>query len=215
MADDKWVGVGVWKLVGEGMSTSDTIGALATALVAAQADMANATVNRENSHFKNRYADLAAIRDATLPALNKNGLAIIQTTQIIDAGAVLVTRLAHKSGEWIEGTYPLPTGVAPQVLGSALTYARRYSWAAVCGVASEEDDDGEATRIAPAQANGKHANGNGITAEQLTTLRGAIKEVDADEASFCKYLKIDALAKLPASQYQLAMAALDAKRARQ
>lgn len=203
------------------MSTSDTINELATALVAAQIEMTNATVNRENSHFKNRYADLAAIREATLPALNKNGLAIVQTTQIGDAGAVLVTRLVHKGGQWIESVYPLPTAAAPQVLGSALTYARRYSWAAVCGIASEEDDDAEVTRTDHARPK---ANGNGhtvpaqsgaITAEQVKTLRSAIDEVGADETAFTRYLKVAKLEGLPAAEYTRALAALDAKRARQ
>ncbi len=193
------------------MSTSETINELATALVTAQTAMTNATVNRENSHFKNRYADLAAIRDATLPALNKNGLAIMQTTQITDAGAVLVTRLAHKSGQWIEGVYPLPTGVAPQILGSALTYARRYSWAAICGVASEEDDDAEIAT--------KGKNGNGvqhpatITAAQVKTLRNAIQEVSADEHNFLAWMKAARIEDIPAELYPKALAALDSKRA--
>jgi hypothetical protein len=54
----------------------------------------------------------------------------------------LVTRLAHSSGQFIESTYPLPIVDRPHIMGSAITYARRYSWAAICGIAAEEDEDG-------------------------------------------------------------------------
>lgn len=120
---------------------------LAVALVKAQSKMQNAAMNKTNPHFKSKFADLAAVREATLPALNENGLSILQTTHQ-DIGPdgqflfYLRTTLLHSSGEKIEGVYPLPRNLdKPQALGSALTYARRYSWAAMCGIASDEDDD--------------------------------------------------------------------------
>lgn len=115
---------------------------LATALAKAQSEMSNAAFNKVNPHFKNKYADLAAIRDAVMPALNKHGLALVQMTAIHDGAMTLVTRILHESGEIIESQYPLPMAARPQELGSALTYARRYSMAAICGIAAEEDDDG-------------------------------------------------------------------------
>jgi hypothetical protein len=55
------------------------------------------------------------------------------------------TVLMHESGEWIKGTISLiPKADDPQSVGSALTYARRYSLSAILGVASEEDDDANA-----------------------------------------------------------------------
>lgn len=200
------------------MSTSETINELATALAAAQAAMTNAPLNKVNPHYKNKYADLAAIRDATLPVLNKHGLALIQTTEISDAGAVLVTRLAHKSGQWIEGVYPLPLQAdKPQIMGSALTYARRYAWAAICGITADEDDDAETASKPKTNGNGvRPVESSGpISADQLKTLRVGIIEAGADEAKFAEYLKVPDLARLPASQFQRALEALDAKRARQ
>jgi hypothetical protein len=126
---------------------SDTIGKLSEALAKAQGEMESATFNRVNPHFKSKYADLASCRAAVTPALSRNGLAVTQVTQlIVDADVlrlVLVTRLTHTSGEWIESAYPLPYAPdRPQVMGSALTYARRYALSAITGIASEEDDDG-------------------------------------------------------------------------
>jgi hypothetical protein len=118
---------------------------LTAALATAQSEMPNASLNRVNPHFKSKYADLAAIRAATLPSLNKYGMSLTQFTKIRDGEFILITRLQHTTGEFLESEYPLPTQLdKPQVMGSALTYARRYSWASMCGVFAEDDDDANA-----------------------------------------------------------------------
>jgi hypothetical protein len=120
-------------------------------LAAAQAEMGNAAYNRTNPHFKSKYADFAAVREATLPVLTKHGFAIMQTTEFVDGVILLKTELAHKSGDSRWSVYPIAPGT-PQQQGSALTYARRYSWSAITGIASEEDDDGNAaTQTKPSQ----------------------------------------------------------------
>jgi hypothetical protein len=63
-------------------------------------------------------------------------------------GLLLVTRLGHTSGQEIKSVYPIPYSDKPHVMGSALTYAKRYSWAAICGIAAEEDDDANAANDA-------------------------------------------------------------------
>ncbi len=93
-------------------------------------------------------------------------------SQSIDAeSASLITRLAaHISGEWVEASYPLQLDQAPQALGSALTYGRRYSLQALVCVASEDDDDGAAAQ--PTSAKKKTApvvrppKGEGISLAQ-------------------------------------------------
>jgi hypothetical protein len=113
------------------------------ALAKAQGEMQNAILNKVNPHFRSKYADLPTIRDATIPTLAKNGLSVTQFTRVHEGNLVLVTRLAHSCGEFVEGEYPLPFAVdKPQAMGSAMTYARRYGLAAMCGIAAEEDDDG-------------------------------------------------------------------------
>jgi hypothetical protein len=140
---------------------------LAEALSKAQSEMKNAVLNRTNPHFRSKYADLSAVREATLPALTKNGLAITQTMQMQDGGMRLITRLHHISGEFLTSEFPLPMQVdKPQVVGSATTYARRYCWAAICGIASDEDDDAEVAQ----------ANGNGM-AKTSAALSGPIGQL--------------------------------------
>lgn len=136
----------------------------------AQAEMSNATLNKVNPHFKSKYADLAGIRDTVTPVLSKHGLSIVQFTQLTNIGFCLITRLLHESGQYIEGQYPLPELLdKPQAMGSAVTYARRYTLSAMCGIAAEEDDDGEAAQAAnggrqpKAKAGGGNAAGAGFS----------------------------------------------------
>lgn len=118
---------------------------LIEALVGAQTELKNVLTTKTNPHFKSRYADLASVRDAVTPILTKYGLAVAQLGDIVNGAFILRTRLMHVSGQCLESIYPLPTLLdTPQKMGSAVTYARRYSLAAILGIASEEDDDAEA-----------------------------------------------------------------------
>lgn len=128
------------------MTTSENIGALAAALAKAQGQMKNATLNKtvKTDKYTFRFADLPQVRDTVTPALTANGIAVVQ---VID-GDTVVTRLIHDSGEWVESVCPIPHGQTMQALGSAITYARRYSLSAICGISSEEDDDGGASTAA-------------------------------------------------------------------
>lgn len=86
------------------------------------------------------YADLALISREVLPLLGKVGLSFTSRPTINDEGKfVLMYELRHVSGEMLEGEYPL-SGGSPQEIGSAITYARRYTLCAVTGVAPDDDD---------------------------------------------------------------------------
>ena len=71
----------------------------------------------------------------------------------------------HSSGEWIGGVYPVrPAQNTPQGMGSAITYARRYSLSAMLGLAADDDDDGNAAsgqQAAQRQTEQRQTNGNG------------------------------------------------------
>ena len=122
---------------------SESINEISAALAKAQASMKAAVFNKTNPHFKNKYADLAAVLDAIRKPLSDNGLAVTQTSEMRNGTFCLVTRLCHSSGQWIAGEYPLPAQATPQQLGSALTYARRYSLSAIACIAADEDDAAE------------------------------------------------------------------------
>jgi hypothetical protein len=126
---------------------SETINDLSAALAKAQAVMKSAPFDRTNPHFKNKYATLASVIDTIRAPLAEHGLSYTQAPEIRDGGFVLVTTLRHVSGQFVQCEWPLPTGVRPQELGSALTYARRYSLSALVCIAADDDDDAEGARV--------------------------------------------------------------------
>lgn len=126
---------------------SATIGHLAKALAAAQKGIKVAQKDATNPHFRSRYSDLQSIDEAARPHLCAQGIAITQGVGADEGYAWCQTMLVHsETGEWMSCTLRLPVGKwDAQGIGSALTYARRYSLAAMVAVPSgEADDDGEA-----------------------------------------------------------------------
>jgi hypothetical protein len=128
------------------MIKSESISALSASLAKAQGELENASKNANNSHFKSRYADLAELLNTVRPVLSKHGLAVIQMPSF-DSGVVSIeTLLTHSSGEYVSSICSAPvTKQDAQGVGSAITYLRRYSLAAFCGIAQEDDDGNEAT----------------------------------------------------------------------
>ena len=103
----------------------------------------------KNPFFNSMYADLATVLDAIRPKLGENDLALIQAPDVVDGKVGITTMLMHVSGEWIKsGLYMTPKDAQnPQVLGSILTYIRRYSAPGYAMIASEDDDDGNAAAV--------------------------------------------------------------------
>jgi len=129
---------------------SNEINELFEALSKAQAEMVGAKKGSENPFFKSKYADLQSILEAVREPLAKHDLCVTQTVNSPDVGsAVITTTLGHKSGQWMQGNCPIiNTKGDAQGMGSAITYARRYSLAAICGIA-QMDDDGNTAVTAP------------------------------------------------------------------
>ena len=128
------------------MSQSETINELAAALSKAQGEMQAAIKDKINPFFKSSYADLGSVWDAARPVLSKYGLCVMQTTEINSDGSkiIMVTTLAHTSGQWVKSFLPLnPAKNDSQGIGAAITYLRRYSLSAIVGVVCDNDDDGE------------------------------------------------------------------------
>jgi len=121
---------------------------IATALVKAQRQFQPALKTSTNPHFKSRYADLSACVEAVMGGLNDNGIALVQQLHEAEHGVTVETVFIHESGEMLNcGKLFVPaTKQDAQGFGSALTYARRYSLMAACGIAPEDDDGNAASR---------------------------------------------------------------------
>jgi hypothetical protein len=128
------------------MQSSGTIKEIATALSKFQAEVKNPANSANNPFFKSKYAPLNEILNDVRPLLAKNGLSILQFPSGDGQNIVVTTALLHDSGEWIESEPLVLKAVKadPQGAGSCITYARRYAVAAILGISSEDDDDGNA-----------------------------------------------------------------------
>jgi len=127
---------------------------IASALVKAQKEFGPALKTHTNPAFRSRYADLSACVEAVIDALNNNDIFLMQPTHECTDGVIVETIFIHSSGEQISsGKLHVPaTKHDAQGYGSALTYARRYSLMAACGIAPEDDDGNNASKPKPAPA---------------------------------------------------------------
>lgn len=119
--------------------TKGLVGALAKVLKTVE----NPTKNCTNPAFKSKYADLSSVLAAARKAVADQGLTFTQVTYMDGPQTVLQTILMSDDGGYVTCDYPVtPVMNDPQGMGSALTYARRYSLCSVLGIVADDDDDG-------------------------------------------------------------------------
>ena len=124
---------------------------IASAFVKAKQAFGPALKDKTNPAFRSKYADLGACIDAVDDALLANGIAFYHETSEDLTGITVETVFLHESGETMRfGKLHVPASKQdPQGYGSALTYCRRYSLMAACGIAPEDDDGNQASKPAP------------------------------------------------------------------
>lgn len=136
------------------MNKSESIGALSKALSIAQSKIENASKNAANPHFKSKYADLAEVLNTMRPVFAECGLSFVQFPTFDSGVAHVETILMHESGEWLSSVSSAPVSKQDaQGVGSATTYLRRYSLAAMAGIAQEDDDANSAVGKSDNKAN--------------------------------------------------------------
>jgi hypothetical protein len=182
---------------------------IAAALAAAQMEMGKALKSANNPHFKSKYADLASVSDACMPALNAHGIAVIQPTTDDEAGRYVETILLHgDSGETLKCRVPLIVSKNDmQGYGSAVTYARRYGLMSMAGI-SPEDDDGNAAAKSPPVVEPSRS----ISADQFTVLRDLIEETGTDIDKFLTAYRVETLPEFPANMFEKAKGQLERKK---
>jgi hypothetical protein len=174
------------------------------AIAAAKAEIKPVIRNR-TGHNNKAYADFAAVATAVDPIISKHGLSYrFRTKQ--DERISVTCVLSHKAGHYEETTLAGPADTtgnknAIQAIGSTLTYLQRYSLVQALGLAASNDDDGNGS-----------SSGDTLSEEQLARVVDLADEVGADKRLFCKYMKVESLAAIPAAQFSRAIDALNAKR---
>lgn len=124
---------------------------IAGALAKAQGEMANPGFDTVNPHFRNKFASLAAVRNAVVPIMAKHGIFVSQDLVSHEGAVSCTTILTHSSGQQMRfGPLVLPVSKNDaQGFGSAATYCRRYSLMAVACVVGDDDDDANAATGKP------------------------------------------------------------------
>ncbi len=173
------------------MNRSESISSIAKALSQFQNEVVQPEKSASNPHFKSKYVPLDNVVKSIADTAPKYGLSYIQTSVTESEKAGVQTLLMHESGEWMEfEPFLLPIGQksTPQAVGSAITYARRYTLSSIFGIASETDDDGNTasdnaknnpSTNAPVMASTDQIKTLG---KMVTTLAGVLG-VDAKELS--------------------------------
>ena len=131
----------------ESQERSTTLAELTKALIKVQRSVNGAKPNKSNPHLKNKYADLASVWDTCRELLAENGLAVMHTFKESPSAETVtcVATLLHESGEFMTSSLTMKPGkTTPQEMGSAITYARRYTLAALVGIVVDDDDDANA-----------------------------------------------------------------------
>ena len=154
-------------------------GAFAKAFITAQGTIEAIKKDNENGGFKgSKYADLATVVAAIVPAMNKAGIAVLQSPAFDGEMVTITTTLLHESGATVTSDLRLrPSKSDPQGVGSAITYGRRYSLLAVAGVAPEDDDGNAASGPRQAPNEPKAAPKPPTLAERAGRLSSTLKTV--------------------------------------
>jgi hypothetical protein len=164
------------------MQSSEHIDQLITALCLARpalpriAKNKRVTVKSDRGTYDFDYATLDVILDAVCPVLATQGLVVLCGGDAAPDGSVVVTtRLAHRSGQWIESMIHVGKPTRLQDLGSAITYGKRYGITAILGIQADDDDDGnqvDGNAVVPRQAPARRVtstNGHAPAVAQPTT----------------------------------------------
>lgn len=166
------------------------------ALCKAQSEIRAAEYDGKNPYFKSNYSTLSSVVKASRHPLSKNGLSIMQIIDSVEGKTYLKTRLAHVSGEYIESKFELPLDTISgdkkwHAIGSAITYARRYSLSAILGMisGSDKDDDGNKAEF--------------IDEKQITILEDLLNQFDIIERNdLCKTMKVDKIETIAKNKYK-------------
>lgn len=182
------------------MNTSENINELADALCKAQSQMVGAVKESNNPFFKKNYADLGSVIKAIKEPFSQNGLSYTQFPFTTDNGAGVCTRLMHKSGQWLEMEYVLPTVKKdPQSFGSAITYARRYALQSIAGIPVKDDD----AELAMDRST--------ILEDQAIEIKKLVELSGADEKRFLSHAKAESINSILAVDFDRLKKNLQAK----
>jgi hypothetical protein len=169
---------------------------------------------KKNTHTNSTYADLAAIEEQAMPVIYAHGFGVsFQPDGYNELGELLIKwEISHAGGYVRNGIGAIPVDGAgakgnvnktgTQAFGSTATYGRRYLLCMLFNISTGDDRDG----------NKVEETGDPINEEQAATIRDLIAATNSDIEKFCTYFRIEAVPRLPASQFDRAVKSLQSKK---
>jgi hypothetical protein len=150
------------------------------------------------------HATLSNVTDKINVRLSEEGLSASWLTKQANGKVSVTCKITHVMGHSEETTLSADPDVSGnknpiQAIGSAISYLERYTILALTGLATRDMDNDCGEQI-------EH-----ISEEQLSAITDYINELGVDEAKFCQFMKVDDLTRIPASDYNKAVAALKQK----
>ena len=167
---------------------------IAIALVKAQKEMQTPKKGSINPFFKNKYADLNDVLEAVVPALNNNGVVVLQPLVYQDGKNFVRTVLMHESGDIFDSFTEVFMSKQndAQSYGSGVSYARRYALSSICGIGSEDDDGQKAVKPSAPIIPITDDNFEKLLKEPKTTIEQYLKAVELGQRK-CTQVQILAL----------------------
>ena len=159
------------------MKMSESITAIAPALVKAQALIEDAVKDSNNPAFRSKYADLSAVLAVIRKPMADNDLCVLQSPVRADGGVEVETMILHKSGEWIGQSCFIPiTKVDAHGTGSGITYGRRYGLMSIFCIGTEDDDGNTSVERGPAPKQAAAPAPSIVSAQKQLEIRAVAKE---------------------------------------
>ncbi|WBA79587.1 ERF family protein [Endozoicomonas sp. GU-1] len=190
------------------------------AFVKMQAALGNASKDRQGHGYK--YADLAECIETAKQPLSENGLAVSQMLGQTEQGTTLITMLVHESGQYFMSEFLMEKAVLQggagknpaQVMGSSITYMRRYAYTAITGMTQADDDAATVGQSYQGQQPQRQQAPQQkrepvINPQQMQQLNGAMMVANVTEAQVCKKYNLKRLGELPATMFETVHAALE------
>ena len=189
------------------MKQSELINELSAALAKAQLEIKNPAKNATNPFLKNRYADLGSCLNAIRAVAAVNGLAFVQTVEMLGDSVSVSSQISHSSGQWIRQTAKtiVQNGGKNlmQDVGSMSTYLKRYQAQSMWAISGDDDTDAQEITT------------TGIDERKAAHIDALIVSTNSNKTAFLQLYRITDIKELSEESYSKALKQLQQKKAKQ
>ena len=179
------------------MEQSELVNELSASLAKAQLEIKNPAKNATNPFLKNRYADLGSCLNAIRAVAAVNGLAFVQTVEMLGDSVSVSSQISHSSGQWIRQTAKtiVQNGGKNlmQDVGSMSTYLKRYQAQSMWAISGDDDTDAQEITT------------TGIDERKAAHIDALIVSTNSNKTAFLQLYRITDIKELSEESYSKAL----------